>query len=166
MNENIEIEGNHSELEEIYQKGDIPMYLYITLKKELKDEEIKIFKNKLLKIKNSRINDIIFICLIEDKLTNEEKEKLIEIKNSKIDIITKEEFINNSKNLKNIELDNQYQIFLSNIRTNNYLNRKWDIIYYQQSKFDIIKDLVEKIYNGGTLIKIINKKNNILKIKF
>lgn len=163
--ENLVIGMNNSK-EEIEQQSGVPIYLYITLKKDLKDEEIKIFKNKLLKIKYPMINDIIFICLIEDKLTNEEKEKLIEITNSKIDIITKEELKNNIKNLQNIDLDNQYQIFVSNINNSNYLNKKWDIIYYQQSKFDIIKDLIETIYKGGTVVKIINKKNNILKIKF
>ena len=155
-----------SELEEIEQEGGVPVYLYITLKKELKEEEKRILKNKLLKLKYSMINDIIYICLIENKLTDEEKDKLKQITNERIDIITKEELKSNIKNVKNIDLDNQYQIFVSNISNNIYLDKKWDIIYYKQSKFDIIKDLVEAIYKGSTLAKILDKKNNILKIKF
>ena len=155
-----------SELEEIEQEGGVPVYLYITLKKELKEEEKRILKNKLLKLKYSMINDIIYICLIENKLTDEEKDKLKQITNERIDIITKEELKSNIKNLKNIDLDNRYQIFVSNVNNNIYLDKKWDIIYYQQSKFDIIKDLIETIYKGSTLAKIIDKKNNILKIKF
>ena len=166
LEENTQNVENNSESEEIVQEDGVPVYLYITLKKELKEQEKKILKNKLFKIKYSMINDIIYICLIEDKITNEEKDKLKQITNSQIDIITKDELKDNIKNLKNIDLNNQYQIFLSNINNNNYLNKKWDIIFYQQSKFDIIKDLVEKIYNGGTIIKMINKKDNILKIKF
>ena len=164
--ENADNLEKNSESEEIIQEGGVPIYLYITLKKELKEEEKKILKNKLFKIKHSMINDIIYICLVEDKLTNEEKDKLKQITNEQIDIITKDEFKNNIKNLKNINLDNQYQIFVSNINNNIYLNKKWDIIFYPQSKFDIIKDLIDKIYNGGTIIKMINKKDNILKIKF
>ena len=166
LEENTQNVENNSESEEIVQEGGVPVYLYITLKKELKEQEKKIFKNKLFKIKYSMINDIIYICLIEDKITNEEKDKLKQITNSQIDIITKDELKDNIKNLKNIDLNNQYQIFLSNINNNNYLNKKQDIIFYQQSKLDIIKDLVEKIYNGGTIIKMLNKKDNILKIKF
>lgn len=157
---------NDSELEEIEQEGGIPVYLYITLKKELKEEEKRILKNKLLKLKYSMINDIIYICLIENKLTDEEKDILKQITNERIDIITKEELKSNIKNVKNIDLDNQYQIFVSNVSNNIYLDKKWDIIYYKQSKFDIIKDLVETIYKGSTLAKTIDKKNNILKIKF
>ena len=166
IQKNSEKEENNSELEDIEQEGGVPVYLYITLKKELKEEEKRILKNKLLKLKYSMINDIIYICLIEDKLTEEEKEKLKQITNSRIDIITKEDLKNNIKNLKNINLDNQYQIFVSNMSNNIYIDKKWDIVYYQQSKFDIIKDLIEKIYKGSTIAKIINKKNNILKIKF
>ena len=166
IQKNSEKEENNSELEDIEQEGGVPVYLYITLKKELKEEEKRILKNKLLKLKYSMINDIIYICLIEDKLTEEEIEKLKQITNSRIDIITKEDLKNNIKNLKNINLDNQYQIFVSNMSNNIYLDKKWDIVYYQQSKFDIIKDLIEKIYKGSTIAKIINKKNNILKIKF
>ena len=166
IQKNSEKEENNSELEDIEQEGGVPVYLYITLKKELKEEEKRILKNKLLKLKYSMINDIIYICLIEDKLTEEEIEKLKQITNSRIDIITKEDLKNNIKNLKNINLDNQYQIFVSNMSNNIYLDKKWDIVYYQQSKFDIIKDLIEKIYKGSTIAKIVNKKNNILKIKF
>ena len=166
IQKNSEKEENNSELEDIEQEGGVPVYLYITLKKELKEEEKRILKNKLLKLKYSMINDIIYICLIEDKLTEEEKEKLKQITNSRIDIITKEDLKNNIKNLKNINLDNQYQIFVSNMSNNIYIDKKWDIVYYQQSKFDIIKDLIEKIYKGSTIAKIVNKKNNILKIKF
>ena len=166
IEENADNLEKNSESEEIIQEGGVPIYLYITLKKELKEEEKKILKNKLFKIKHSMINDIIFICLVEDKLTNEEKDKLKQITNEQIDIITKDELKNNIKNLKNINLDNQYQIFVSNINNNIYFNKKWDIIFYPQSKFDIIKDLIDKIYNGGTIIKMINKKDNILKIKF
>ena len=168
---NKEISENNSEnegedLEDIGQEGGVSIYLYITLKKELKDEEKKILQNKLLKIKYSMINDMIYICLIEDKITNEEKNKLKELTNSRIDIITKEELKNNIKNLKNIDLDNQYQLFVSNIRNNIYLNKNWDIVYYHQNKFDIIKDLIETVIKGASVIKMIDKKNNILKIKF
>ena len=165
-NEEDENEESNSEIDNIIQEGGVPIYLYITLKKDLKEEEKRILKNKLLKLKYSMINDIIYICLIEDKLSNEEKDKLKEITNSRIDIITKDELKNNNKDLKNIDLNNQYQIFVSNINNNNYLNKKWDIIYYNNNKFDIIKNIIEKIYNGATVIKMINKKDNILKIKF
>ena len=162
----IEENENDSKSKEIEQEGGVSIYLYITLKKDLKDEEKRIIKNKLFKIKYSMINDIIYICLIEDKLSNEQKNKLKEITDSRLDIITKEELKNNIKNLKNIDLDNQYQIFLSNVSNNIYLNKKWDIVYYHQSKFDIIQNLVEKIYQGSTLVKLVNKSNNVLKIKF
>ena len=165
-NEEDENEESNSEIDNIIQEGGVPIYLYITLKKDLKEEEKRILKNKLLKLKYSMINDIIYICLVEDKLSNEEKDKLKEITNSRIDIITKDELKNNNKDLKNIDLNNQYQIFVSNINNNNYLNKKWDIIYYNNNKFDIIKNIIEKIYNGATVIKMINKKDNILKIKF
>jgi len=167
-NESIgsEEEEENSELENITQEGGVSIYLYITLKKDLKDEEKRILKNKLLKLKYTMINDIIYICLVEDKLSNEEKDKLKEITNSRIDIITKDELKSNNKNLKNIDLDNQYQIFVSNNSNNIYLNKKWDIVYYNNNNFDIIKNVIEKIYKGATVIKMINKKDNILKIKF
>ena len=167
-NESIESEEEeeNSELENITQEGGVSIYLYITLKKDLKDEEKRILKNKLLKLKYTMINDIIYICLVEDKLSNEEKDKLKEITNSRIDIITKDELKSNNKNLKNIDLDNQYQIFVSNNSNNIYLNKKWDIVYYNNNNFDIIKNVIEKIYKGATVIKMINKKDNILKIKF
>ena len=167
-NESIESEEEeeNSELENITQEGGVSIYLYITLKKDLKDEEKRILKNKLLKLKYTMINDIIYICLVEDKLSNEEKDKLKEITNSRIDIITKDELKSNNKNLKNIDLDNQYQIFVSNNNNNIYLNKKWDIVYYNNNNFDIIKNVIEKIYKGATVIKMINKKDNILKIKF
>ena len=163
VNDKLEIE--EKEEEEIAQEGGVSIYLYITLKKDLKEEEKKIIKNKLFKIKYSMINDIIYICLVEDKLNNEQKNKLKEITNSRIDIITKEELKNNIKNLKNIDLDNQYQLFLSNVANNIYLNKKWDVVYYHQSKFDLIQNLIEKIYLGSTVVKLVNKTNNILKIK-
>ena len=162
-NDKLEIE--EKEEEEIAQEGGVSIYLYITLKKDLKEEEKKIIKNKLFKIKYSMINDIIYICLVEDKLNNEQKNKLKEITNSRIDIITKEELKNNIKNLKNIDLDNQYQLFVSNVANNIYLNKKWDVVYYHQSKFDLIQNLIEKIYLGSTVVKLVNKTNNILKIK-
>ena len=163
VNDKLEIE--EKEEEEIAQEGGVSIYLYITLKKDLKEEEKKIIKNKLFKIKYSMINDIIYICLVEDKLNNEQKNKLKEITNSRIDIITKEELKNNIKNLKNIDLDNQYQLFVSNVANNIYLNKKWDVVYYHQSKFDLIQNLIEKIYLGSTVVKLVNKTNNILKIK-
>jgi hypothetical protein len=164
-NEKMKEEDN-SEIEEIGQEGGVSIYLYITLKKDLNDEEKRIFKNKLLKIKYPMINDIIYLCLIEDKLTNDEKEKLKELTDNRIDIITKEEFKNNIKNVENINLDNQYQLFISNINDNINFDKKLDVVYYQKNKFEIIKDLIENIYKGATVIKMVNKKNNIFKIKF
>ena len=160
-------EGEKNEINnEINEEGGVPLYLYITLKKDLKDEELKLIKNKIIKLKYSMINDAIFICLIEDKLSNEEKDKLIQLTNSRIDIITKDELKDNIKNIKNIDLENQYQIFISNMKNNIYLNKKWDIIYYQSNKFEIIYNLIDKINNGATVIKLLDKKSNILKIKF
>ena len=159
-------EKDNSDIEDIVQEGGVSIYLYITLKKDLNDEEKRVFKNKLLKIKYPMINDIIYLCLIEDKLTNDEKNKLKNLTDNKIDIITKEEFKDNIKNLENIDLDNQYQLFISNINNNIYFNKKLDVVYYQKSKFEIIKDLIENIYKGATVIKMVNKKNNIFKIKF
>ena len=160
-------EGKKNEINnEINEEGGVPLYLYITLKKDLKDEELKLIKNKIIKLKYSMINDTIFICLIEDKLSNEEKDKLIQLTNSRIDIITKDELKDNIKNIKNIDLENQYQIFISNMKNNIYLNKKWDIIYYQSNKFEIIYNLIDKINNGATVIKLLDKKSNILKIKF
>ena len=164
-NEKMKEEDN-SEIEEIGQEGGVSIYLYITLKKDLNNEEKRIFKNKLLKIKYPMINDIIYLCLIEDKLTNDEKEKLKELTDNRIDIITKEEFKNNIKNVENINLDNQYQLFISNINDNINFDKKLDVVYYQKNKFEIIKDLIENIYKGATVIKMVNKKNNIFKIKF
>ena len=164
-NEKMKEEDN-SDIEGIRQEGGVSIYLYITLKKDLNDEEKRIFKNKLLKIKYPMINDIIYLCLIEDKLTNDEKEKLKELTDNRIDIITKEEFKNNIKNVENINLDNQYQLFISNINDNINFDKKLDVVYYQKNKFEIIKDLIENIYKGATVIKMVNKKNNIFKIKF
>ena len=164
-NEKIKQKDN-SDMEDIGQEGGVSIYLFITLKKELNDEEKRIFKNKLLKIKYPMINDIIYLCLIEDKLTNDEKEKLKELTDNRIDIITKEEFKNNMKNLENIDLDNQYQLFISNINNNINFDKKLDVVYYQKNNFEIIKDLIENIYKGATVIKMVNKKNNLFKIKF
>ena len=160
-------EQENEELEEeIKGEGGVPLYLYITLKKELQDNEIKLIKNKILKLKYSMINDLIYICLIEDKLSKEEKEKLLQLTKERMDIISKEDLINNKKNLKKIDLENQYQIFISNVKNNIYLNKNWDIIYYQTNKFEIIYNLINKVINGATIIKLLNKKNNIIKIKF
>ena len=147
-------------------EGGVPLYLYITFKKDLKEDELRLIKNKILKLKYSMINDLIYICLIEDKLSDIEKDKLMKLASSRMDIITKEELKNNINNIKNIDLDNQYQIFISNAKNNIYLNKKWDIIYYQSNKFEIIYNLVNKINNGATIIKLLDKKNNIIKIKF
>lgn len=152
--------------DEIKGEGGVPLYLFITLKKDLNDDELKLIKNKLLKLKYSMINEAIYICLIEDKLTNEEKDKLMQLTNSRMDIITKDELKDNIKNIKDIDLENQYQIFISNLKNNIYLNKKWDILYYQSSKFEIIYNLIDKIYNGATIIKLLDKNKKILKIKF
>ena len=160
-------ELEEEENEEVMKgEGGVPLYLYITFKKDLKEEELRLIKNKILKLKYSMINDLIYICLIEDKLSDIEKDKLMKLASSRMDIITKEELKNNIKNIKNIDLDNQYQIFISNAKNNIYLNKKWDIIYYQSNKFEIIYNLVNKINNGATIIKLLDKKNNIIKIKF
>lgn len=161
-----EFKNYEKEEEEIKGEGGVPLYLYITLKKELKDDEIKLIKNKLLKLKYTMINEAIYICLIEDKLSDEEKDKLMEMTNSSIDIITKDDLKNNKNNISNLDLENQYQIFISNAKNSVYLNKKWESIFYQSNKFEIIKNLVEKIYKGATVIKLAEKKNNILKIKF
>ena len=160
-------ELEEEENEEVMKgEGGVPLYLYITFKKDLKEDELRLIKNKILKLKYSMINDLIYICLIEDKLSDIEKDKLMKLASSRMDIITKEELKNNIKNIKNIDLDNQYQIFISNAKNNIYLNKKWDIIYYQSNKFEIIYNLVNKINNGATIIKLLDKKNNIIKIKF
>ena len=160
-------ELEEEENEEVMKgEGGVPLYLYITFKKDLKEEELRLIKNKILKLKYSMINDLIYICLIEDKLSDIERDKLMKLASSRMDIITKEELKNNIKNIKNIDLDNQYQIFISNAKNNIYLNKKWDIIYYQSNKFEIIYNLVNKINNGATIIKLLDKKNNIIKIKF
>ena len=139
-------EQENEELEEeIKGEGGVPLYLYITLKKELQDNEIKLIKNKILKLKYSMINDLIYICLVEDKLSKEEKEKLMQMTKERMDIISKEDLINNKKNLKKIDLENQYQIFISNVKNNIYLNKNWDIIYYQTNKFEIIYNLINKV---------------------
>ena len=159
-------ENEEKEEDEIKGEGGVPLYLFITLKKDLNDDELKLIKNKLLKLKYSMINEAIYICLIEDKLTNEEKDKLMQLTNSRMDIITKDELKDNIKNIKDIDLENQYQIFISNLKNNIYLNKKWDILYYQSSKFEIIYNLIDKIYNGATIIKLLDKNKKILKIKF
>lgn len=161
-----EAENEGIEEDEIKGEGGVPLYLFITLKKDLNDDELKLIKNKLLKLKYSMINEAIYICLIEDKLTNEEKDKLMQLTNSRMDIITKDELKDNIKNIKDIDLENQYQIFISNLKNNIYLNKKWDILYYQSSKFEIIYNLIDKIYNGATIIKLLDKNKKILKIKF
>ena len=161
-----EAENEEIEEDEIKGEGGVPLYLFITLKKDLNDDELKLIKNKLLKLKYSMINEAIYICLIEDKLTNEEKDKLMQLTNSRMDIITKDELKDNIKNIKDIDLENQYQIFISNLKNNIYLIKKWDILYYQSSKFEIIYNLIDKIYNGATIIKPLDKNKKILKIKF
>ena len=161
-----EAENEEIKEDEIKGEGGVPLYLFITLKKDLNDDELKLIKNKLLKLKYSMINEAIYICLIEDKLTNEEKDKLMQLTNSRMDIITKDELKDNIKNIKDIDLENQYQIFISNLKNNIYLNKKWDILYYQSSKFEIIYNLIDKIYNGATIIKLLDKNKKILKIKF
>ena len=161
-----EAENEEIEEDEIKGEGGVPLYLFITLKKDLNDDELKLIKNKLLKLKYSMINEAIYICLIEDKLTNEEKDKLMQLTNSRMDIITKDELKDNIKNIKDIDLENQYQIFISNLKNNIYLNKKWDILYYQSSKFEIIYNLIDKIYNGATIIKLLDKNKKKLKIKF
>ena len=161
-----EAENEEIEEDEIKGEGGVPLYLFITLKKDLNDDELKLIKNKLLKLKYSMINEAIYICLIEDKLTNEEKDKLMQLTNSRMDIITKDELKDNIKNIKDIDLENQYQIFISNLKNNIYLNKKWDILYYQSSKFEIIYNLIDKIYNGATIIKLLDKNKKMLKIKF
>jgi len=161
-----EAENEEIEEDEIKGEGGVPLYLFITLKKDLNDDELKLIKNKLLKLKYSMINEAIYICLIEDKLTNEEKDKLMQLTNSRMDIITKDELKDNIKNIKDIDLENQYQIFISNLKNNIYLNKKWDILYYQSSKFEIIYNLINKIYNGATIIKLLDNNKKILKIKF
>ena len=161
-----EAENEEIEEDEIKGEGGVPLYLFITLKKDLNDDGLKLIKNKLLKLKYSMINEAIYICLIEDKLTNEEKDKLMQLTNSRMDIITKDELKDNIKNIKDIDLENQYQIFISNLKNNIYLNKKWDILYYQSSKFEIIYNLIDKIYNGATIIKLLDKNKKILKIKF
>ena len=161
-----EAENEEIEEDEIKGEGGVPLYLFITLKKDLNNDELKLIKNKLLKLKYSMINEAIYICLIEDKLTNEEKDKLMQLTNSRMDIITKDELKDNIKNIKDIDLENQYQIFISNLKNNIYLNKKWDILYYQSSKFEIIYNLIDKIYNGATIIKLLDKNKKILKIKF
>ena len=161
-----EAENELIEEDEIKGEGGVPLYLFITLKKDLNDDELKLIKNKLLKLKYSMINEAIYICLIEDKLTNEEKDKLMQLTNSRMDIITKDELKDNIKNIKDIDLENQYQIFISNLKNNIYLDKKWDILYYQSSKFEIIYNLIDKIYNGATIIKLLDKNKKILKIKF
>ena len=161
-----EAENEEIEEDEIKGEGGVPLYLFITLKKDLNDDELKLIKNKLLKLKYSMINEAIYICLIEDKLTNEEKDKLMQLTNSRMDIITKDELKDNIKNINDIDLENQYQIFISNLKNNIYLNKKWDILYYQSSKFEIIYNLIDKIYNGATIIKLLDKNKKILKIKF
>ena len=165
-NINQKEENEEIEEDEIKSEGGVPIYLFITLKKDLNDDELKIIKNKLLKLKYTLINEAIYICLIEDKLSNEEKDKLMKLVNSRMDIITKDELKNNIKNIKDIDLDNQYQIFISNLKNNIYLNKNWDILYYQSSKFEIIYNLIDKIYNGATIIKLLDKNKKILKIKF
>ena len=166
QNINQKEENEEIEEDEIKSEGGVPIYLFITLKKDLNDDELKLIKNKLLKLKYTMINEAIYICLIEDKLSNEEKDKLMELVNSRMDIITKDELKNNIKNIKDIDLDNQYQIFISNLKNNIYLNKNWDILYYQSSKFEIIYNLIDKIYNGATIIKLLDKNKKILKIKF
>lgn len=161
-----EAEDEEIDEDEIKGEGGVPLYLFITLKKDLNDDELKLIKNKLLKLKYSMINEAIYICLIEDKLTNEEKDKLMQLTNSRMDIITKDELKDNIKNIKDIDLENQYQIFISNLKNNIYLNKKWDILYYQSSKFESIYNLIDKIYNGATIIKLLDKNKKILKIKF
>ena len=145
-------------------------YLYITLKKELSDAEKRTIKNKLLKIKYPMINDYIYICLIEDSLNLEQINEIKKMTDLKIDIISKNDFVNNIKTLKNndINLDDQYQIFLTNSSNNLYLNKNsnFDVIYYQKFNYDLIKDIIKKIYEGASIIKLADKKNNILKIKF
>ena len=152
-----------------------PIYLYIILKDEIKDEEnLKKIKNKLIKLKHSLISEELEIkqCLLEDNLNDNEKIDLVNLSPS-MDILSNEELTERINELKdnNCDINNLnylYQIFISNSKYNlfqkNNINKSCDIIYYQKKNLDKLKAIIKKIEKGSSIIKILNKKN-IFRIK-
>lgn len=143
------------------------IFLYITFKKDLNEEQLKNIKKKLVKIKYPMIDkENLHICLVESDLSEKEKEELFSVAKNKCDILDREEFKNILKELEDYsDLDNNYQVIIANHNIISSINNFCDVVCYQKKNLELIKNIIDKVYNGATIIKIVNKKNNILKIK-
>lgn len=159
----INEEDNNIELNSIF--------LYITFKKNFSEDEIKNIKNKLIKIKHPMIDinnkNSIHLCLIEDDLKENENIELNSLTKSKIEIFKKEEFKSLIKEVNNDYsiIDNNYQIIIANQKNISCFNNFCDVLSYQKKNYDFIKNSLNKIIDGATIIKMVNKRNNMIKIK-
>ena len=142
------------------------IFLYVILKENIIEDNLKQIKYKILNIPNSLISEENKILNIE----NDNNKNNINIKNIKfIETISLDKFKekinlfnNEKKSLKNfnnfypfIFCDQKFNLYLKEIKKSN------DIFFYKNE--NIINEYLNKIILGGTLIKQINKK--IFRIK-
>ena len=142
-----------------YKSNNI--FLYVILKENIIEDNLKQIKYKILNIPNSLISEENKILNIE----NDNNKNNINIKNIKfIETISLDKFKekinlfnNEKKSLKNfnnfypfIFCDQKFNLYLKEIKKSN------DIFFYKNE--NIINEYLNKIILGGTLIKQINKK--------
>ena len=152
-----------------------PVYLYIVLKDPLPEDKIKKIKNKLVKVKHSLLSSKTKqkLCLIENELNEKEKIDLAS-KSKCLAILSNDELKNKIKKLKQNELDVNslnyiYQIFVSNSKYNfsqlDNINKHCDVLYYEKKNIENLKQIIEKIDKGATIIKINQSNKKIFRIK-
>ena len=135
------------------------IFLYVILKENIIEDNLKEIKYKILNIPNSLISE-------ENKILNIENEK-INFNSNNIKFIEKISldkfkekinlFNNEKKSLKNFNIF--YPFIFSNQKFNLYLKelkKSNDIFFYKNE--NQINEYLNKIILGGTLIKQINKK--------
>lgn len=152
-----------------------PIYLYIILKDPINsDENLKKIKNKLIKLKHAIISPETNQkqCLIEDDLNEKEKIELNEGAKNLV-FLTNNQIKEKIKKLKENDLQIEslnyiYQLFISNSKYNfsqlDNLNKKCDVLYYQKKNIDKLKEIIQKVNSGATIIKINNNKK-VFRIK-
>ena len=151
-------------LKKNYKSNNI--FLYVILKENIIEDNLKQIKYKILNIPNSLISEENKILNIE----NDNNKNNINIKNIKfIETISLDKFKekinlfnNEKKSLKNF--NNFYPFIFCAQKFNLYLKeikKSNDIFFYKNE--NIINEYLNKIILGGTLIKQINKK--IFRIK-
>ena len=137
------------------------IFLYVILKENIIEDNLKQIKYKILNIPNSLISEENKILNIE----NDNNKNNINIKNIKfIETISLDKFKekinlfnNEKKSLKNFNIF--YPFIFSNQKFNLYLKelkKSNDIFFYKNE--NQINEYLNKIILGGTLIKQINKK--------